>query len=208
MVEAGVLEAIAREIGEGTGCDEPPVDALRLAALVGFEVCAGRGRREGTTLFVPFGRCAETMLHWVCAHELAHGVLALEPAVENTEENASYLAAALLLPRRSFCADLHRTGWSLAQLHAIYSTAPPLAIARRIAECRDAIASVWTSGGRVRRRFAQDHVLTPRPLPLESTLAAGCWTHGTLDHERGSAQVVLGPRGGRRAIVVVDAEPT
>ena len=204
--QTAVLEAIAREISEGTGCDDPPVDALRLAALVGFEVCSGRGRREGTTLFVPFGRYPEIMVHWLCAHELAHGILALEPAVENTEENASYLAAALLLPRRSFCADLQRTGWSLSRLHAIYWTAPPLAIARRIAECRDAIASVWTSGARLRRRFAQKHVLTPRTLPLEAALAAGCWTDGVLEHDNGSAQVVVGPRGGRTAIVVVDAE--
>lgn len=201
-----LLEAIACEVGEGTGCDEPPVDALRIAALLGFEVRPGWARRQGATLFVPFGSAADEAVHWACAHELAHGLLDLEPGVDNSEENASYLAAAILVPRRSLCEEVRKFGWSLAKLHALYWTAPPLAIARRLAECRDGIASAWTSGPRLRRRFGHEYVMPPRPLPLETELARTCLERGAIEHPNGSAQIMIGPKGGRTAVVVVDAE--
>jgi hypothetical protein len=76
------------------------------------------------------------------AHELAHHLLR-EAGSPNTEARANYLAAALLLPRLDFEADLRRLGWDLLALCARHRAASFEAVARRIVALRDARAFVF-----------------------------------------------------------------
>lgn len=76
------------------------------------------------------------------AHELAHYLLRLH-GLPDTEKNANYLGAALLLPRADFLVDLRRLGWDLIALHARHRLASFEALARRVTALRTARACIF-----------------------------------------------------------------
>lgn len=76
------------------------------------------------------------------AHEIGHH-LQRKHGVRDTERGANYLAAALLLPRLDFIADLRRCGWDLIALRARHRHASFEALARRITALRGARACIF-----------------------------------------------------------------
>lgn len=125
----GDLEQVARDLVD-TLALQPPVDALELAKRCGLELRPGQPRRDGSIIYVPMGR--ELLAQqWFCAHELGHW--ALERAKERqSEDGASYIAAALLIPKRALELEAKRSYWDLARLSKMFSTASTVTIARRM----------------------------------------------------------------------------
>ncbi|MFW6087506.1 MAG: ImmA/IrrE family metallo-endopeptidase [Myxococcota bacterium] len=205
-----LLEGIAAEILEETGCDEPPVDAFELAELCGCEVRPGRrgggGGRRGDVILVDV--TARTVRqHGVVAHELGHW--ALERAGEDdSEDGARYLGGAFMLPRRPFERDLDATSWDLQALRARHLNASAEMIARRIVALRDGVASIWDQG-KLRRRVSSPWLPEPfrRPTRLERELVAEVLEGGeTVRADSMIWAVPVFDRGWRRVIVVAEAE--
>lgn len=97
------------------------------------------------------------------------------------EEDATYIAGAILVPWRALVRDV-RSGWHLDNLRAKYATAPASVIATRVALAREGSVAIY-DGGRFRRRVGPAHRLerelvrealeTERPVRLDD--CTGAW---------------------------------
>lgn len=141
MLSAAVLEDLAASVLRDTGLTAP-INPLALADLCGLHIDTWSGRRGvvlGDTIAIkptlpPRARAAAV------AHETAHWLLQDE-GLEDTEENATRLSHALLLPRKRFDTDL-RVTWNPLELQAEHVHAPASWIVRRIAQLRPAVATI------------------------------------------------------------------
>lgn len=194
-------EGIARDILESTGCDDPPVDAFELAACCGLRVVAKSGNAFicGNTIRVDM-RSRRVRQHGDVAHEIGHWALG-QAGAANTEEGATYLASALLLPRLRFNSDLRET-WDLHELMRRHPNASAEAIARRICSMRSTIASVWDHHREPillgRRRAAT-------PLAWEAELVELTRAAGEAQRVGNARAWLLPERPWRRVVVVRDA---
>jgi len=138
---AFACDEVAEEILAETGWRTRPVNAVRLAAELGYEVAydagqqsRGRFKRLGgrpTVFLAPDVR--PERLQWAAAHELGEAVAnrvferlemeADESTPAQRERAATALATSILLPRRWFVADATRLDGDVTALKAIYSTA-------------------------------------------------------------------------------------
>lgn len=178
-------EGIAAEALEQTGNDEPPVDALELAACCGLHVIEGPARSarlEGTAIILGPG-ARHVRRHGLVAHETAHYLLdrADEPS---TEDGAHYVSQALLLPRKAFERDL-RTTWNPAALRAKHVNVSAERIVRRIVALRDAVATV-IDNGRVKARVSSPW------LPGAALKRLSRWERGLADEALRTGQPVQG----------------
>jgi len=206
-----LLEGIAAEILEMTGCDDPPVDAFELATCCGFELVPTKGevgRVIGKLIHVPIG--ARTVRqHGQVAHELGHW--ALRRAREDDDHPAvRYMAGALMLPRRPFEADLRSSAWDLRTLQARHTNASAQMIVYRIVQLRDAVASIWDNGRlttRIASPWLPKGLQGKRPSRLESRLAKECLEAGEVLQPSNLvwAWPVFSP-GYKRVIVIAEAE--
>ncbi|MBK8173151.1 MAG: ImmA/IrrE family metallo-endopeptidase [Sandaracinaceae bacterium] len=194
-------EGIARDLLEGTGCDDPSVDAFELAACCDLEVRAKSGPASivGDVIRVDM-RTRRTRQHGQVAHELGHWALA-RAGCDDSEEGAIYVASALLLPRAHFNASLRAT-WDIPELMRRHPNAGAGTIARRICAMRGTIASVW------------DHHRAPLLLGRRRHHAPESWEAGlvTIVRETGRAYAdetarawLLPERPWRRVVVVREA---
>jgi hypothetical protein len=141
--EEGVALGLSRELGD----PDPPISAFGLAALCGLRVVAGtRGSARLVDSYIEVDTTVRPeRQHGLVAHELGHWALRRAGEVD-TEQAASYVGAALLLPRRQFMRDLSATRWDLRALRAKHVNCSAELIARRIVTVRDAVVSVWDNG--------------------------------------------------------------
>lgn len=114
---------------------------LELVVQDGGPGCEGLLFREASLILVDDSLRPERRA-FAIAHELGHW-LSIVNGFPNTEANANYLAAALLLPRDDFERHLRRWGWDLIALHARHRLASFEVIARRIVALRSARAFVF-----------------------------------------------------------------
>ncbi len=84
--------------------------------------------------------------HMRIAHELGHFALERH-GLDDTEDGARYVGGALLLPRRAMHRDLVETAWSITKLQKRHEHASATAIAIRITQLRDAVATVFDLAG-------------------------------------------------------------
>lgn len=142
-------EGAAAELLDAT-CTTAPVDAYALAAACGFDVrhwSSAGAAREGDTIKVN-PRVRVVRRHGLIAHELGH--FALERArLEDTEQGAKYVGGALMLPARETRRDLAQTAWSIAKMRTRHVNASATAIAVRITQLRDAVATIVDPDDRV-----------------------------------------------------------
>src|SRR6187402_1060876 len=134
-------DEIAEELLAEAGWSDPPVDAFRLAAELGYEIAfdarqQARGRfkrlRGRPTMFLSPDDRPER-LHWAAAHEIGESaayrvfeLLDVDPHLAETdfrEKIAAQLASALLLPRRQFEGDVLRHDGDVPALKSKYATA-------------------------------------------------------------------------------------
>lgn len=151
MVAPDELEGAADEVLEATGTSAP-VDAFALARACGFEIRAAPDvvraeRREDVILLDP--RMRPERQHMQVCHELGHFTLERH-GLPDTEASARYVGGALLMPRRELDRDLTRTAWSIPRLRELHVHASATALAVRITQLRDAVATVLDMGGRRR----------------------------------------------------------
>lgn len=139
-------EGIARDVLEGTFCEDPPVDAFELAACCGLGIQSRGGPASifGDVIRVDM-RMRKTRQHGQVAHEIGHWALRRAQA-ENTEDGARYIAGALMLPWLAFGRDLRETSWQLSELTRRHPNASAEMIARRIVQLRGGFASIWDRG--------------------------------------------------------------
>lgn len=93
-----VNEAVAQAFLDLVGRPRPPVDAMLLAALAGYEVRRGwPARWDGAaTIYCPRSY-SPPFRQWATAHELAHALLTAASVVHG-EDDADDVAMALMLP--------------------------------------------------------------------------------------------------------------
>jgi len=201
----GAAAAVHDETGVGA-----PVDAFELAGCCGLSprpwARADARLEPDGTLWYPM-RARSTRQHGLVAHELGHW--ALDRADEQqSEAGASYVAGALMLPRREYDRDLRATQWDLRLLQAKHLHVSAEMLARRIVELRDAVATILDQGRATRRvaspwlgdkfkRLSQfERELADRALESEDTVREGdlLWAFPMLD----------GPH--RRVVLVCEAE--
>lgn len=167
------------------GMFEPPVDAFRLAADLGYEIAfdasqqsRGRFKRLGgrpTMLLSPDDR--PERLQWAAAHEIGESAayrvferLDVDPHLAETdlrEKVAAQLASALLLPRGPFEADVVRHEGDVLALKAKYATAShELILTSQLRMEGLMLASVFDHGELTRRR-TNGRLSTPPLMTIE-----------------------------------------
>lgn len=106
------------------------------------------------------------------AHELGHWALRWAKE-QDSEQGASYVGAALMLPRRPFLADMRATQWDVRELRAKHHNCSAELIARRIVALTDACVSIWDNG-KLSARVASPWLPAPvrRISTFERELAA------------------------------------
>lgn len=153
------LEGVADEVVTATGCDDPPVDAIEVAACCGLRVefCGVRHAVLYDDVIYVTGTQRAVLTQLYIAHEIGHWALRRADMPWLVEEDATYIAGAILVPWRTLVRDVRR-GWDLDALRAKYETAPASVIASRIAMARDGTAAIYDEG-RLRRRVGPPHRL-------------------------------------------------
>ncbi len=154
-------EGIARWVLEGTGLDDPPVDAFQLAAMCGVDAVARAGivgALAGDTIHYDPRLPPRVQQAMVC-HELGHWA-AIECGEESTETAAILISHALMLPRRHFWRDMTRT-WRIDELQRQHRNASASWIARRVVQLSsmsedpaDHATATIVDNGRIKERLA------------------------------------------------------
>lgn len=208
MHDADSLEIVAESLLREIGLDDPPVDAFEVAAMVG---CALRPMRTvGARLLgdvIEYDERARlTRQHGLVAHEIGHWALRWA-GESDSEAGASYLAGALLVPRRALDRQLGAR-WCLVELCSAHPNASCEMIAHRVVALRSAVALV-VDNGRVRSRIVGPS--TPaalrRPTVIERDLAALAVSSRVVarHHDRIAAWPVI-DGDYERAVVISDVE--
>lgn len=180
--EEGVAIGLLQQLGD----PDPPMDAFDLASACGLrvELASMRTARLVGDVILVSDRVRQERQHGLVAHELGHWAL-MRAGEHDNEQAASYVGAALMLPRRGFSADLQATGWDIRQLRAKHVHCSAELIARRIVTLRDAVVSVWDNGKlktrvvspwlseRARRVSAFERELAATVLEQGETVEAG-----------------------------------
>lgn len=144
-------EGVAREYHEATGVDDPPVDAFLAArrARLRVEYSVGPSALDIERRVIRVNpRQHPRHVQIDIAHELGHYLLDRAGAA-NTEPAAKYLSGALLGPRRHVDRDISARGWSVRVLQERHRNMPALALALRITQLRDAVATIFDPLGRI-----------------------------------------------------------
>lgn len=178
-------EGVAESLHDEVGGDDPPVSAFAIAAAVGLRLVPSyrdTGSLAGDVIRYP-ARARAVRQHGIVAHEIGHWALAWA-GEDDSEEGASYVAGALLLPRRVFDRDLRQT-WRVDELGAKHLHASAQMIATRICQLRDAVASVFDEG-KLRHRITS-------PWLRDQRLArASRWEHELAAEALASGEIVHG----------------
>jgi hypothetical protein len=207
--EASWEEGVALGVLQDLGDPDPPMNAFSLANALGLKVVetgVRTARLVGDTILLS-AKARPVRQHGLIAHELGHWAL-MQVGQQDTEDSASYVGAALMLPQRHFSADLKATGWDLRELRAKHIHCSAEMIARRIAALRDAAVSVFDQGKLTRR------IVSPwlpegyrRVSRFERALADQALTEGEAVNAGNLTWAFPVFEGAwRRVIVVVEAE--
>lgn len=194
-------EGVARRLLEDMGVDEP-LDPRLIARAYGLRLVPALRREacwSGSTIRYPAGVRA-TRQAGVIAHELGHyGLYRYDQ--EQSEQGASFVGAAVLVPRAALDRELRRVGWELPALSKRFPHASSELLARRIAEVREAVVTV-IDGRRIKARVASPRLgpppksLTPRERAILDRVRAEGAAHDDLIrgwhiHEPGYDRVIL-----------------
>lgn len=170
------LEGIAREIHERTSIPVP-IDAFVLAKRCGLAT-RGWGKGQGeinleTGLIRYPLKARASRQHGTIAHEIGHWALNRagirirgledEEAARAIENDARYLAGALMLPRDQFRADLAATDWDLFELLELHPNVSAEMVVVRMTQVSSATASVW-DGGHLHATYGAHDVGADREL--------------------------------------------
>lgn len=197
-------EGVARDFLDATGIDSP-VDARVVAHRARLRVEYGPGASsldlERRVIRVnPRQRPRDLQID--IAHEVGHALL-VRAGMRNVEVGAKYLSGAVLGPRRRIERDIEARGWSLVELQRHHVNMPSLALALRVTQVRDAVATIFHPLQKRRPwRRASPWIEDPRiteakPSRLERDFAARAWVEGGELHGEGAEQ-------GLHATVVLD----
>lgn len=121
-----------------------PISAHRLARGLRLKIERWDGDNAcvvGTRVLLPRG-LSRRRRHGIIAHEVAH-VLLDDADLPNTEENADYLAGALLVPLHALDLDLQEMGVRLPSLLKRHRNASSTLLATRVGELLRAGVSLW-----------------------------------------------------------------
>lgn len=212
-------EGVARDLLERTGTDDPPVDAFLVADCWGFEVRPAAVRDAeidiDRRLILLNTRAQLERQHMSIAHELGHWGL-LRAGLPNLERGAKYVGGAIMGPRARFDRDLRTVGWSILKLREIHRHSSAIAIAVRITQLRDAIATVIDPHNReppwrVPSPWIDDPRITKRVSRWERDLARRAYESGAIVHESSTAYALpvhddADAPGEDRVIVVCELE--
>lgn len=182
-------EGVARDFHDSTGVDDPPVDGHVLAKRARLRVEYGPGSSSLDLIerkITVNPRQLPRDLHIDLAHEVGHALM-IRAGMQNLEAGAKYLSGALLGPRRHIDRDVDRTNWSVPALQSVHRNMPSLALALRITQVRDAVATIFHPTQRMdhwRRAspWITDPAITENPTRLERAFAMKAWNAGTELH--------------------------
>jgi len=189
------LDSVVEEILAQCGCEQPPVDAFKIARAMGITIALddcqeGRARyvrlsdrnapKPKATILLRSDPRFER-LQWAVAHEIGEhaayrafkhlGVDPRESSPRAREQIANQLAGRLLIPSLWFSPDAATFGWDLLALKRRYRTASHELIARRMLECRPTIIITIFDQGRITFRRGN----FPSRIPPPSSTEMACW---------------------------------
>ncbi len=208
--DAARWEGVAAGLLEEAGADDEAMDPRALASACGLRLVpvmdsAGGGAcTRGKLIRFPAAARAVRQAGTI-AHELGHVALDRYDE-EQSEPGAAYVGAALLVPRRALDRALRRHGWELDALRAVFPFASAELLARRIAELREAVVTIF-DGRRVKARIASPW-LAPPPKGLtriEREVLEEAWAAGEAHADLVRAWRLHEP-GHDRVIIIADAE--
>jgi len=177
-----IVDELVEDILVEGGDPTPPVDALRIAQLLGISLAtdlhqSGRARQKrigNQPVFLVRPEDRPERLQWAVAHELgevfAHRVVdrlklrGIADELPLREEVANRFASRLLLPTRWFHSDAIRCQGDLPTLKEIYRTASHESIAWRLLDLNDStVITICDQGAISARRgnFSSPHRLHP-----------------------------------------------
>lgn len=165
----GVLEDLAAEV-LCTACATVPIDARRVARSLGLTCIRApidTACLVDETVFYPYVRRRRG--HGLVAHETAHFLLQAH-GLPDTESNADYLGAALLVPLPRLLLDLETVGIDLDELQRVHANASATLLVTRVAEAVGGRATLWRDGELVWSRPTLSRTL---PLIAAQVYATG-----------------------------------
>lgn len=203
---------MATEVFLRIGRQKTPIDAFELAAEMKCVVHEDKTLKRGARLLgkddedhwvIELNTTARTVRQQgVLSHELGH-VAITESDVPDSEEAASLVGAALMLPKYSFETDFKRQNWDLAWMKAKHIHCSWELIVRRACTLFAAVATIWDNGELTGRHRAPTFRQFQDVSPLEKHMArevleAGkhlrfgdrCYGYAVFDRETGWKRVV------------------
>lgn len=208
MTDAATWEGVASWVHESTGLDDPPVDALEVAALLKFSLRYGHSARlDGRVIYVPRD-VRPVRLQGLVMHEVSHGVLR-HLDVPDDETSVDEVATRIMLPRRAFDRQLRETSWHMSALQACNANTSAQRIAHRITHLRDAVVSIYDNDRLTERCWSPslDGQCFKRVSTWERSLVRECYATG--EPVFGDSLVHAWPLfdgSHRRVVLVAEAE--
>lgn len=202
------LDAEAERLLAQAGIEEPPIDILHVAAVLGFVVAvdtrlgvrarhvqlAADDEEDETSAILLRPEPRIERRHWAVAHEIGehhvHAVFArlgLDADVvapPTREQTANALANRLLLPTLWFLADGFKLRWDLGALKGRYRTASHELIARRMLEMDP--PAIMTMIDQTEPKFRRGNMAGPVPrlMDLERILCHSAHHTGKIQQDR------------------------
>jgi hypothetical protein len=206
-------EGVAASFLEPIGVDEP-LDPRLLCVPYELELVP-MGERSGSSActrgaYVKFPALALPQRQsGIVAHELGHVALRLAGEDWHDEQAASFVGAAILVPRRPLLRALRRHGANLDALRPIFEHASPELLARRVADVGEYACTVVYGGRhqRVKRHapnapWAPWAVAGPTLSDEEHALVEDARAHGAAEIHGARAWFIDWP--GYPHVIVID----
>ena len=179
-----LADATARSVLERCHITDPPVDALKLAALLDIEITfepdlrTGPQQKRVRALSRHFAGKWYLMLEaddrperhqWACAHEICEAQLWGKIEGRWVHEVANFAASSLLMPDPPFSEHCRSASWDLLALKAAtYSTCSHEALARRMLWLREDLVITCVDNGSLTWRLGSCGNYPAQPIPVES----------------------------------------
>ena len=182
MQSPGHLEAIAQDILNETGLGAP-MDAFELAECCGLTVkfsSSRKGNLADGVIRCPAGT-SNVHQHGTVAHEVGHWALVRAGLDGQDEDDARYMAGALMIPRPALLDDLRTRTWDLLEIHPRHPNASWEMLVIRCVQVADAYASIWDQGRCSKSYGVSDEMLAEHKRTVMRVLETGHAERGAID---------------------------
>ncbi len=184
-----LLDRIVEELLSECGITQPPVEPKKIADKLGIvyneaELGGRRGqsfRRRGQQHVEVHHKDRPERKHFALAHEIME--LQLKKVLDDPKEShrwANLGASFLLMPGKWFRDECSRTGFDIAELKKVFSTASWEAVALRTLNFSESITTIVDNGRVTRRKASYPHYVPSKLSDEEKQVVQEVLTTGTV----------------------------